>query len=464
MKENPYVQLEGKSFGENKFIFLKTRYGSKSLYVFTGADPRNMAGGLEQYLNLLDNKLIAKGSWYIHYFFPEGLVDQRYDPSSERRIFHPFPWPAPHIGAYSESALAMARKAREQIKKDIQNGVEPWVVHLHGLFDPSVALAAWIVGWQTGLPRLVTAHGVKPTGERWHDLWIHYFVPLWLSLGARRMGVGSHAAKAFPGKAEVIGSAIDNDFFQPSHGDADRFRSRYLPKEVPDVPILLYPARIEPHKGQIDLLEVVCRLKAQSIPAAAVIIGRFQNQDYLNYLRDKIKATRLGDRVWILPAVQQAELCDAYAAVKKSHGAVVIPSRHEGLSLVALEAAAMECPVIAYRVGGLSESVKDGQTGHLVAPNDVESLTLAIAAILSDSKEWNRLRSQSRAFVNNNFSPDQLLIRHARLYATCFRGKDSFWLSSLPQMTGFLLALGSAFGGKLGNLLDRRRKQIWNAS
>jgi glycosyltransferase involved in cell wall biosynthesis len=415
-----------------------------------------LAGGLEQYLNLLDNKLIAKGFWHIHYFFPEGTVDQHDNPPLEHRTFHPFPWPAPHIRAYSESVMTMARKAREQIDKDFERGIEPWLVHLHGLFDPFVAMAAWIVEWQTGLPRVVTAHGVKPTGERWQDLWINYFVPFWLSLGARRAGVGCHAARAFPGRAEVIGSAIDNDFFRPSDGDADRFRSRFLP-EAPNIPILLYPARIEPSKGQADLVEVIRRLKAQSISAAAVIVGRFQNQNYLNYLRDKIKAYRLGDCVWILPAVQQTELRDAYAAVRKSRGVVVIPSRHEGLSLIAIEASAMECPVFAYRVGGLSESVKDGQTGRLFAPNDVASLSMAIAAILSDSKEWNRLTSRSRDFANSKYSPDQLLIRHERLYATLHSAKGSSRLSSLPLLTGFLLACGSAVGGRLGLLIDRRQ-------
>lgn len=64
---------------------------------------------------------------------------------------------------------------------------------------------------------------------------------------------------------------------------------------------------------------------------------------------------------------------------------VVVPSLViEGFSLVAAEAALLERPVVAYRVGGLSDTVADGQTGALVEAGDVESLTEHLRKYLAD--------------------------------------------------------------------------------
>lgn len=65
------------------------------------------------------------------------------------------------------------------------------------------------------------------------------------------------------------------------------------------------------------------------------------------------------------------------AAIAGSH-ALVAPSRHEGLGLVALRALALGRPVIGSRVGGLTEIVSEPVDGALVAPGDPEALAAAI--------------------------------------------------------------------------------------
>jgi glycogen(starch) synthase len=63
---------------------------------------------------------------------------------------------------------------------------------------------------------------------------------------------------------------------------------------------------------------------------------------------------------------------------------VLVPSRHEGLPTVALQAAFMGRPVVATRVGGLPEAVIDQQTGLLVESGDSHSLAEAIAFFLDN--------------------------------------------------------------------------------
>lgn len=67
-----------------------------------------------------------------------------------------------------------------------------------------------------------------------------------------------------------------------------------------------------------------------------------------------------------------------------------LPSYREGCPNVALEAASMELPIVAFRVSGVVDAVADGVTGQLVDPFDVEGLATALQAYLED----DRLRTQ----------------------------------------------------------------------
>jgi glycosyltransferase involved in cell wall biosynthesis len=77
------------------------------------------------------------------------------------------------------------------------------------------------------------------------------------------------------------------------------------------------------------------------------------------------------------PPMAKAELL---ACIDDAH-AVVVPSRREGLGLVALEAIARGRPVIASRVGGLTEVVTDGADGILVPAGDAAALADAIRCL-----------------------------------------------------------------------------------
>lgn len=74
---------------------------------------------------------------------------------------------------------------------------------------------------------------------------------------------------------------------------------------------------------------------------------------------------------------------DAAALLGDAH-AMVVPSRTEGMPMAVIEAAAAGLPIIASRVGGLPELVRDGQTGHLVPPDAPADLAAALMRVRED--------------------------------------------------------------------------------
>lgn len=92
------------------------------------------------------------------------------------------------------------------------------------------------------------------------------------------------------------------------------------------------------------------------------------------------------------------------------------PSRFEGLCLAVIEAQAAGVPVAATPVGGIRETVVDGETGLLVAPGDAAALADAVCRLLTDATLAARLAAEARRRVNERFSVEAMRERTYALY------------------------------------------------
>ncbi len=123
-------------------------------------------------------------------------------------------------------------------------------------------------------------------------------------------------------------------------------------------------------------------------------------------LEAQAAAAGLGDSVSFLPLQPRAALFD----LMREHHAVVVPSRAEGLGMLALEALALGRPVVASRVGGLTDVVTDGDDGSLVPPDDPAALGVALANLAGSIRA-------PRAEALARHSDAAVLDAHARAYA-----------------------------------------------
>jgi glycosyltransferase involved in cell wall biosynthesis len=120
---------------------------------------------------------------------------------------------------------------------------------------------------------------------------------------------------------------------------------------------------------------------------------------------------------------------------------LVVPSRVEGFGLVAVEAMLAGIPVIAARVGGLPEVVRDGETGVLVPPEDPDALASAISALKADPGRLARMGLASLHSAKERFSVESMVRRHQAMLDRA--------AGSSPRSGGFrrLMSLTAGAGG-----------------
>jgi glycosyltransferase involved in cell wall biosynthesis len=94
-----------------------------------------------------------------------------------------------------------------------------------------------------------------------------------------------------------------------------------------------------------------------------------------------------------------------------------MPSREEGLGLVAVEAQLCEAPVVAYASGGLTDVVMPEHGGVLVPTGDIGELAAALARVLDDPVEAARDGARARRAMLERFSPDAVARQYAGWYA-----------------------------------------------
>ncbi len=182
------------------------------------------------------------------------------------------------------------------------------------------------------------------------------------------------------GRTEIIPCSVDIDHFS----SLDRQEAR-LQLDIPNNrKMILYVGRFDERKGIETLVRACAKLPDHLKDQYQLYLVGGSRQgavDSEEQLRIRALVTELGlDAITTFTgAIDQQYLPAYYAAADIS----VVPSYYEPFGLVAIEAMAAGTPVIASKVGGLQETVRDGETGLLVSPRDPDALSQAIAKLLS---------------------------------------------------------------------------------
>ena len=171
--------------------------------------------------------------------------------------------------------------------------------------------------------------------------------------------------------------------------------------------------RMYPIKGHRTMLGMMPRI-VESCPDALLLLAG--DGPERKACEDLASALGLGRNVLFLG--QRTDVPELLAACDL----LVMTSESEGFGLAAIEAMAMGKPVVGFAVGGLTEIVEDGRTGHLVPFGDTQAFVAAVKTILNDPKGLDAFAVSARC------SADRFdLGIHVRQLLNCYR--EQAWAS-----------------------------------
>lgn len=243
------------------------------------------------------------------------------------------------------------------------SGVQPSIVSVWGtdvLEAPRLTpLHRWITGYA-----LARAGAVTATGMRLAEATLPY------------MPAGKPVS--------VIPYGVDLDRFRPA------------PRAAQPTLTVGAVARLSPEKGFEHLLRAVAALDTRGVTVDVLLAGDGPSRPALEALAAEL---RIAERVAFAGEVAHDEV----PGVLQRLDVFAMPSTWEGFGVGALEASAMELPVVASDIHGIPDVVVDGETGILVPARDTGAIASAIARLAGDPTVRRAMGAAGRAFVERHY-------------------------------------------------------------
>lgn len=286
------------------------------------------------------------------------------------------------------------------------------VVHLHGVWEPLLPMAAMLCRCRN-TPYVLAPHAML---DPWHQPKWRHVKKACFALGWQRMlekvafiHCTSEAESEFidellPGvRTHVVVNGVFPELFQNSseaHFTAGR-------TALEGRSYILFLGRLHPCKGVMDLAEAYRRM-AGEVAVDLVVVGPDWGEG--RSLRRFAAAHGLMDRIHLVGAIPGTEK----VAALRDASCFCLPSFNEGCSIAVLEALAAGIPVVITEGCHLPE-VEEYGAGRIVAKNPTE-IEYALRSVLHDGEAARRMSACARSLVEERFSWPRLAGTLTELY------------------------------------------------
>ena len=206
-------------------------------------------------------------------------------------------------------------------------------------------------------------------------------------------------------KIRVVPNGVDPEKFKPVPDRASMKRQFGLGGE----PCVLFVGHLIPRKGLPFLVEAAKKIVKEHAQTKFLIVGEGPLK---NQLQNKLASGNLLGNFRFLGKIKEDQLSALYNCAD----VFALPSIQEGQGIVLLEAESSGVPVVAFDVGGVVEAVRNGETGYLAKLRDTEELADVIIRLLSDGALREKMGSEGRRFVMENFTWDLCTQRMLKVY------------------------------------------------
>jgi L-malate glycosyltransferase len=240
-----------------------------------------------------------------------------------------------------------------------------------------------------GFPRVATSHAT-------------FFQPHWWM--SDRVIAPSEATARFQRRVnfvprrriDVIPNFINVARLQPR---SSRVEVRTDLRVTDDVFLIVTVGEVIPRKNQELLVRAVPRLLAECVAPLVLLIGKC-DAPYRRRIDACIQSLDAGNRVRLLG--ERGDIPD----LLRGADCFCLPSRHEILPIALLEAMAVGLPIVATRVGGVAELVRDGTDGFITESGDTAALAVALTKLARDPALRSRMAAAAQQHVQSSFTPE----------------------------------------------------------
>lgn len=271
------------------------------------------------------------------------------------------------------------------------------VQHLHAHFASHPAAAAFVVSRLAGIPWSFTAHGSDLHREQSmlrEKVREARFVVAISDYNRRFIldCLSAPEAERAADKLQVIHCGVDPDGFARAAGSAE-----------PGCLEIACVGTLHAVKGQGVLLEACARLEQRGIAWRCHLVGDGPDR---RALEETARSLGIASRVVFHGACERDRVRELLAGVDVG----VAPSvptadgRREGIPVALMEAAACGLPLVASRLSGIPELVREGENGLLVEPGDAEGLASALGRLAREPETRARFGAAARRRLEADFN------------------------------------------------------------
>jgi len=223
-------------------------------------------------------------------------------------------------------------------------------------------------------------------------------------------------------------NAIDLKTYKGIFQDQEAIRRNSSPLKV------LYLGYLGKNKGTFDLIDAAKKAISEKIPIVFNLFGDDMEIGDTSLIKKNIDQAGLDHVVTVHPFADGEKKLDAF----RNADVFAYPSYSEGMPMAVIEAMACGLPIIATKVGGLPDLVKDGSNGILVEVQNPDQLANAFRLLSSNSDLRTTMRRNSFQSAFENYDMEMLVLKLVGIYNQVLAGDGRSKAGSakeLPQKT-----------------------------
>ena len=156
--------------------------------------------------------------------------------------------------------------------------------------------------------------------------------------------------------------------------------------------IILSVGTFSPRKGHLYLVKSFEKVAERNKDAVLTIAGAKSSWSYFDMMQDHVSKSAYRDRILLMPNVSHEDLLNLY---RQAH-VFALHSEEESQGIVLAEAMAVGLPVVATKVGGIPDVVKDGETGILADFSDIDAFGTGLQTLLSNNELWASMSAKGK--------------------------------------------------------------------